>query len=171
MARRPRFARQLTYSKPNGCRLPRKSSTPHQFEWLPVFTDYWRGAQSWVADVRPKRGTFGDSVADRLTELRLTGAKVGTPWAILMRAAWLIQDCPDMCVFDCASRLIGMHGKENFSLPRVEEHQYTTTLVMLLSSCIRSNPLPLSLRYIEVHGGYRVSYQRIRSFSKAETKP
>ena len=42
-----------------------------------MFTNYWRGAQDWVADVRPKRGTFADSIADRLTELKLTGAKVG----------------------------------------------------------------------------------------------
>src|SRR5262245_44969185 len=50
---------------------------PTSFIYSPVFTDYWRGAQSWVADVRPKRGTFADSVADRLTELKLTGANVG----------------------------------------------------------------------------------------------
>jgi len=50
---------------------------PTSFIYSPVFTDYWRGAQSWVSDVRPKRGTFGDSVADRLAELGLTGAKVG----------------------------------------------------------------------------------------------
>ena len=54
-----------------------RAGEPTSFIYSPVFTDYWRGAQSWVADVRPKRGTFGDSVADRLTELRLTGAKVG----------------------------------------------------------------------------------------------
>src|SRR5258707_901851 len=50
---------------------------PTSFIYSPVFTDYWRGAQSWVSDVRPKRGTFGDSVADRLTELGLSGAAVG----------------------------------------------------------------------------------------------
>ena len=50
---------------------------PTSFIYSPVFTEYWRGAQSWVADVRPRRGTFADSVADRLTELGLTGAKVG----------------------------------------------------------------------------------------------
>ena len=50
---------------------------PTSFIYSPVFTNYWRGAQEWVADVRPKRGTFADSIADRLTELKLTGAKVG----------------------------------------------------------------------------------------------
>jgi len=50
---------------------------PTSFIYSPVFTEYWRGAQSWVADVRPKRGTFADSVADRLAELGLTRGKVG----------------------------------------------------------------------------------------------
>jgi Xaa-Pro dipeptidase len=54
-----------------------RAGEPTSFIYSPVFTDYWRGAQNWVSDVRPKRGTFGDSVADRLTELGLAGAKVG----------------------------------------------------------------------------------------------
>ncbi len=53
------------------------SGEPTSFIYSPVFTDDWRGAQDWVADVRPRRGTFADSVADRLTELKLTGAKIG----------------------------------------------------------------------------------------------
>src|SRR4029079_10856197 len=39
------------------------SGEPPSFIYSPVFTDYWRGAQDWVADVRPRRGTFADSVA------------------------------------------------------------------------------------------------------------
>src|SRR5262249_23084742 len=38
-----------------------RAGEPTSFIYSPVFTDYWRGAQSWVSDVRPKRGTFGDS--------------------------------------------------------------------------------------------------------------
>src|SRR5262249_7879998 len=40
-----------------------RAGEPTSFIYSPVFTDYWRGAQNWVADVRPKRATFGDSVA------------------------------------------------------------------------------------------------------------
>jgi len=54
-----------------------RAGEPTSFIYSPVFTDYWRGAQNWVSDVRPKRGTFGDSVADRLAELGLAGATVG----------------------------------------------------------------------------------------------
>src|SRR5262249_49181145 len=54
-----------------------RTGEPTSFIYSPVFTDYWRGAQNWVSDVRPKRGTFGDSVADRLADLGLAGAKVG----------------------------------------------------------------------------------------------
>src|SRR5258708_23912849 len=50
---------------------------PTTFIYSPVFTDYWKGAQSWVADVRPRKGSFADSIADRLTELKMTGAKIG----------------------------------------------------------------------------------------------
>ncbi len=50
---------------------------PTSFIYSPVFTDYWKGAQNWVADVRPRKGTFGDSVVGRLTELKLTKGKVG----------------------------------------------------------------------------------------------
>src|SRR5262249_51027582 len=54
-----------------------RAGDPTSFIYSPVSTAYWCGAQSWVSDVRPKRGTFGDSVADRLAELGLSGAKVG----------------------------------------------------------------------------------------------
>jgi Xaa-Pro aminopeptidase len=50
---------------------------PTSFIYSPVFTDYWKGAQNWVADVRPRKGTFGDSVVDRLTDLKLTKVRVG----------------------------------------------------------------------------------------------
>jgi len=56
--------------------FPREGE-PTTFIYSPVFTEYWRGAQSWVADVRPRKGTFADSVADRLTEIKLSTAKVG----------------------------------------------------------------------------------------------
>ena len=48
---------------------------PTSFIYSPVFTDYWKGAQNWVADVRPR--TVGDSVVDRLTDLKMTKARVG----------------------------------------------------------------------------------------------
>jgi len=53
------------------------SGEPTTFIYSPVFTDYWKGAQRWVADVRPRKGSFADSIADRLTELKMTGAKIG----------------------------------------------------------------------------------------------
>ena len=31
------------------------SGEPTSFIYSPVFTDYWKGAQSWVADVRPRK--------------------------------------------------------------------------------------------------------------------
>ena len=53
------------------------SGEPTSFIHLPIFTDGWRSAQDWVADVRPRSKTWADSVADRLNELKLDGAKIG----------------------------------------------------------------------------------------------
>src|SRR5258708_30563152 len=52
-----------------------RAGEPTSFIYSPVFTDYWRGAQNWAADVRPKRGTFGASGAARLAQFRPTGAR------------------------------------------------------------------------------------------------
>ena len=53
---------------------------PTSFIYSPVFTDYWRGAQSWVADVRPKRGTFAGLVSpvmiDYLVGLGITAVEL-----------------------------------------------------------------------------------------------
>ena len=70
---------------------------PTSFIYSPVFTEYWRGAQSWVADVRPRRRTFADSVADRLTELGFTGARVLA--STDLRAPSILTDgCRTACI-------------------------------------------------------------------------
>jgi Xaa-Pro dipeptidase len=50
---------------------------PTSFVMMPTFIDGWRAAQDWVEDVRAKRGTWADSVVDRLRELGLTKARIG----------------------------------------------------------------------------------------------
>ena len=50
---------------------------PTSFVMMPTFVDGWRAAQDWVDDVRAKRGTWADCVADRLNELHLTKARIG----------------------------------------------------------------------------------------------
>src|SRR6516164_7094789 len=50
---------------------------PTSFVMMPTFVDGWRAAQDWVADVRPRRGTWADSVFDRLNELGLTKGRIG----------------------------------------------------------------------------------------------
>jgi Xaa-Pro aminopeptidase len=44
---------------------------------MPTFVDGWRAAQDWVSDVRARRGTWADSVVDRLRELGLTKGRIG----------------------------------------------------------------------------------------------
>ena len=56
--------------------FPRRGD-PTSFVMMPTFVEGWRIAQDWVADVRAKRGTWADTVADRLNELGLGGGRIG----------------------------------------------------------------------------------------------
>ena len=44
---------------------------------MPTFVEGWKAAQDWVGDVRPRRGTWADTVVDRLKELGLTKSRIG----------------------------------------------------------------------------------------------
>jgi Xaa-Pro dipeptidase len=50
---------------------------PTSFVFMPTFVEYWRRAQDWVDDVRPRRGPWATTAADRLKELGLEGARIG----------------------------------------------------------------------------------------------
>lgn len=50
---------------------------PTSFVLMPTFVDGWRAAQDWVGDIRARKGTWADSVAGRIRELGLTGARIG----------------------------------------------------------------------------------------------
>jgi Xaa-Pro dipeptidase len=50
---------------------------PTSFVLMPTFVDGWRAAQDWIADVRPRRGTWADTVVDRLKELGLEAGRIG----------------------------------------------------------------------------------------------
>jgi Xaa-Pro dipeptidase len=50
---------------------------PTSYVMMPTFVDGWRAAQDWVADVRPRRGTWADSVVDRLKEIGLIKGRIG----------------------------------------------------------------------------------------------
>ncbi len=56
--------------------FPRRGD-PTSFVMMPTFVEGWRIAQDWVADVRAKRGTWADTVAERLNELGLGGGRIG----------------------------------------------------------------------------------------------
>ena len=54
-----------------------RNGEPTSFILMPTFLDGWRAAQDWVSDIRPRRGSWAASVADRLSELGLQGARIG----------------------------------------------------------------------------------------------
>lgn len=56
--------------------FPRKGD-PTCFILMPTFLEGWRASQDWVTDIRARRGTWADSVAQRLAELGLTAGRIG----------------------------------------------------------------------------------------------
>jgi Xaa-Pro dipeptidase len=50
---------------------------PTAFVMMPTFVDGWRAAQDWVGDVRARRGTWADSVVQRVNELGLSRGRIG----------------------------------------------------------------------------------------------
>jgi len=56
--------------------FPREGE-PTSFVLMPTFLDGWRSAQDWVGDIRARKGTWADSVAARLTELKLDKGRIG----------------------------------------------------------------------------------------------
>lgn len=56
--------------------FPRQGD-PTCFVLMPTFVEGWRAAQDWVGDIRPRRGSWADSVAERLTDLGFSAARIG----------------------------------------------------------------------------------------------
>jgi Xaa-Pro aminopeptidase len=54
-----------------------RDGEPTSYVMMPTFVDGWRAAQDWIADVRARRGTWADSVVERLNELGLTKGRIG----------------------------------------------------------------------------------------------
>jgi Xaa-Pro aminopeptidase len=50
---------------------------PTCFVLMPTFLDGWRASQEWVTDIRARRGSWADSVAQRIGELGLSAARIG----------------------------------------------------------------------------------------------
>lgn len=50
---------------------------PTCFVMMPTFVEYWKRAQDWVKDVRPKKGPLANTVVSRLKELGMDGKKIG----------------------------------------------------------------------------------------------
>src|SRR5262249_11837996 len=50
---------------------------PTSIVQMPTFLEGWRAGRVGVADVRPRRWTWADPVADRTKELKLAAGKIG----------------------------------------------------------------------------------------------
>jgi Xaa-Pro dipeptidase len=56
--------------------FPRQGE-PTCYVQMPTFVEGWRRAQDWVEDIRPRKGTWADSVAMRLKDLGFTASRIG----------------------------------------------------------------------------------------------
>src|SRR5579864_7161679 len=56
--------------------FPRQGD-PTCFVLMPTFLEGWRSAQAWVGDIRARKGTWADSVAERIKELKLERGRIG----------------------------------------------------------------------------------------------
>jgi Xaa-Pro dipeptidase len=54
-----------------------RTGDPTCFVLMPTFIDGWRASQDWVVDIRARRGSWADSVAQRLGELGFSEARIG----------------------------------------------------------------------------------------------
>jgi Xaa-Pro aminopeptidase len=54
-----------------------RNGDPTCFVLMPTFLEGWRASQDWVSDIRARRGSWADSVAQRLGELGLTSGRIG----------------------------------------------------------------------------------------------
>jgi Xaa-Pro dipeptidase len=50
---------------------------PTCFILMPTFLEYWKRAQDWVKDVRAKKGSWAETVASRIKELKLAKSTIG----------------------------------------------------------------------------------------------
>ena len=54
-----------------------RDGDPTCFVLMPTFLEGWRSAQDWVGDIRARKGTWADSVAERIKELKLERGRIG----------------------------------------------------------------------------------------------
>ena len=54
-----------------------RDQEPTCFIFSSVSLEYWLAAQNWVSDLRPRKGSWGDSIAGRLKELGLENGSIG----------------------------------------------------------------------------------------------
>lgn len=50
---------------------------PTCFVWTPVGIEYWHMSQEWVPDLRARKGGWGDTIANRIRELKLDKGTIG----------------------------------------------------------------------------------------------
>ena len=50
---------------------------PTCFILMPTFLEYWKRAQDWITDIRPKKGSWAETVCSRIKDLGLESKNIG----------------------------------------------------------------------------------------------
>ncbi len=108
--------------------FPREGE-PTCFIQMPTFLEGWKSAQEWVADIRARKGTWADTVAGRLKELKLERARIGmdglagpldpdgwVPYSQYMRLTGLLPGAELVNLHDMLERVRSVKSAEELAI-------------------------------------------------------
>jgi Xaa-Pro dipeptidase len=102
---------------------------PTSFVSMPTFLEGWKRAQNWVSDVRPRKGSWADSIAGRITELGLERGRIGLdglagpldpdgwlPHSVYVRLKELLPHCELVNIEDMLEAMRGVKSDEELGI-------------------------------------------------------
>lgn len=102
---------------------------PTCFVQMPTFVEGWKRSQDWVADIRPRTGTWAESVAGRIKELGLQKGRIGmdglagpldpdgwVPYSVYSRTLELLPNATVISLVDMLEKLRAVKSAEELSV-------------------------------------------------------
>jgi Xaa-Pro dipeptidase len=102
---------------------------PTSFVSMPTFIEGWKRAQNWVPDVRPRKGSWADSIAGRINELGLEKGRIGldglagpldpdgwVPHSVYVKLEELLPDAELINIEDMLEALRGVKSDEELDI-------------------------------------------------------
>ncbi len=102
---------------------------PTSFVSMPTFLEGWKRAQNWVSDVRPRKGSWADSIAGRIKELGLERGRIGldglagpldpdgwVPHSVYVKLVELLPDAELVNIEDLLESMRGVKSGEELDI-------------------------------------------------------